>query len=198
MNTLSFSDPIGKMFNSPGVVLWRSCSDVLEDPKVNDLEFELTDRGSWMGRCDLSGSRVDIAGEFEPTCFGKCDHGLVIFTKTKPPDNWTHLIVEKASFPMSQPRKEGDKGKGFSLSCTVPEPYSMDDFLAFKHELAEALNSSEATDFKELVELSSGIWIRNARPKEKRLFSMYNNDPAAPDIERCYTVLEPTVVEVTA
>jgi hypothetical protein len=77
-----------------GKVLWRPGShNAMSGFRTVEVPFETTERGSLMGRINISGT-----GDFlwEPTAFNLKDRrmkGLTVFVKPPIPPDWTYLLV---------------------------------------------------------------------------------------------------------
>lgn len=90
----------------PGTVLWRQVRDMAEihgtQTYIEDVAFELTDKGSYMAKVDLMPCSFIHEPEIHQahvTQGGRkygCK-GIVVFVPKQPSANWTHLFVAKAT-----------------------------------------------------------------------------------------------------
>ncbi len=79
----------------PGTCLWRDFSvNKNHEVKLANVPFTQTDKGNFTARLLFYGSWL-----FEPTVWNRAakPHGFVIFVDELPPDDWTHLTVQRVA-----------------------------------------------------------------------------------------------------
>jgi hypothetical protein len=167
------------------VVLWRSCS--VRNGKVvpNEVQFEPTEKGSFIARIVMCSP-----GIWEPeVCSNRIDKdhytkGIALFVSEIPPPNWTHLVIAGVSKPFGLPGKPTNGGCVFAK---VAIPLEKEDYEYFRSRLYEAFTENLNASLGDAIELSNGIWPDGIQDGERRLVvqKAWKNDSFY-----CYDVID--------
>jgi len=121
--------------------------------------------------------------------------GVVLFTDQNPPKNWTHLIVSGVSDSAKNP---GLRNKGNCVFCSVPQPYEMEDYLAFRRDLGKSViqeclqvGDEGHVPMDEVVSISKDCWPDEFRQKSSRLVCIRSQNSKAFEIQYCHIQDEP-------
>jgi hypothetical protein len=160
-------DPWNKMLQK-GIILWRHCR--VQDGKITlqEVNFDRTEKGSFLGRISLTGN----AGMWEPEVLSnrvdenRFTRGIAVFVATLPPKDWTHLVISGVSKPFNQP---GKPTQGGCVFADIANPYELEDYQYFRERLHEAKLEDVDADIDKAIAISAEIWPDGIAKDTQRL-----------------------------
>lgn len=127
----------------PNTVLWRHTEIVNNQPVVKDVNFGLTDQGTYCARIIFN---APFSPHPEPVVYQPETQsgGLIVFLPSLPPPDWTYLMVNSVTRQMNAVR-------AYFPNHTIP----MDKFKKFMYNYY--LENSDSEDIAVEDQLSTAI-----------------------------------------
>lgn len=160
-----------------GTILWRPVNFEFDDKgniseaNLLNIEFKKTER-----QCFCRTTITNHNYMFEPVLSDRL--GIVVFIDTPPSNNnWTHLIVNGVSKPLTYEQRGDPKGAIFG---TLDRPFSVKEYLDFRIDIANEILLEEENNinlsFDERVAICTEVLPPGYRASLKRLICAVNEE----------------------